>query len=485
MFHNLLLMLPRIIFLPLLFLFSIASPAQLVVREACPNLRFTAPVEIQAATDGSGRLFVVEQPGRIRIWSGDSLATRADTLLDITGRVRYGGERGLLGLALHPRFAENGYFFVNYTRQLAGLPLETVVARYKVSNADTGKADPNSEVIFLTYAQPFDNHNGGKIAFGPDGYLYISSGDGGSGGDPRDNGQTLSSLLGKILRIDVNNADDGLAYAIPADNPFKNNTTGIRKEIYAYGLRNVWKFSFDPPTKRLWAADVGQNAIEEVDTIISGGNYGWRLKEGSACYNPSSSCEREGLINPIWQYTHASGDGVSITGGLVYRGRQLPTLEGKYVYGDFGSGKLWSLDLLSGGRVNNQLLLNNVGQIAAFGTDVSGDQLFICHYAGRILKLIDASIPSSLPQQDFILSNVQVFPNPASGFAVWRWQSRQAGSVQLEILDQQGKQLFRQKSQIGTGSVNWPQDLKMLRPGIYIYRLTQQGQSATGKIVVK
>ncbi|MBC8110934.1 MAG: PQQ-dependent sugar dehydrogenase, partial [Verrucomicrobia bacterium] len=237
------------------------------LRTAFPNLTFANPIEITHA--GDQRLFVVEQVGRIRVFTNDSLADKAEIFLDIASRINSGGEKGLLGLAFHPDFSRNGFFFVNYTRG----NLETVVARYKVSASNPNQADANSEAILLTFTQPYSNHNGGKLAFGPDGMLYVSSGDGGSGGDPQNNSQNRENLLGKILRIDVNGKDKG-NYSIPSDNPYKNNTQRFREEIWAYGLRNPWRMSFDRKTGELWAGDVGQNKREEIDIIVKGGNYG-------------------------------------------------------------------------------------------------------------------------------------------------------------------------------------------------------------------
>ena len=283
------------------------------VEEPFPDLRFTRPVDFQIPGDGSGRIFVLEQAGIIKVFDNRSDTGSADTFLDITDRVRdQGNEEGLLGLAFHPEFATNRYFFVDYT---ASDPRRTVVARYDVDPSNSDRALSESETVILEVAQPYGNHNGGQIVFGPDGYLYVTLGDGGSGGDPQDNGEDPSTLLGSILRIDV---DGGSPYAIPPDNPFAGNDEGYREEIYAYGLRNPWRISFDPPTGQLWAADVGQNLYEEVHIIEAGENYGWDVMEGLHCYEPDTGCDREGLILPVWEYSHDLG--ISITGGFVYRG---------------------------------------------------------------------------------------------------------------------------------------------------------------------
>ncbi|MPR34405.1 PQQ-dependent sugar dehydrogenase [Salmonirosea aquatica] len=350
------------------------------VTEAFPGLKFNDPVELVNAKDGSNRLFVVEQAGTIRFFDAGQKPTSSTLFLDIKNKVKSGGEMGLLGLAFHPNFKTNGYFFVNYTRDN---PRESVVARYKVNDPASGVADPQSETILLTYAQPYSNHNGGSVHFGPDGYLYVSTGDGGSGGDPQNNAQNLGLLLGKILRLDVNATDRG-TYGIPADNPFRGKTDGTREEIYAYGLRNPWRISFDPATKKLWAGDVGQNAIEEIDIIEKGGNYGWRIKEADECFNPKNDCKESGLIDPVWDYTHANGD-ISITGGYVYRGSKLPGLVGKYIYGDYASGRIWALETADGAQAKNSLIVEKSSSLSAFGVDEQNELYLLDYSGGRIM----------------------------------------------------------------------------------------------------
>ncbi|MCJ7756218.1 MAG: PQQ-dependent sugar dehydrogenase, partial [Thermoanaerobaculales bacterium] len=293
------------------------------------------PVSVRAAGDGSGRLFVVEQPGRIRIIDGDGL--RSTPFLDIANRVRdASNEQGLLGLAYHPEYERNGRFFVNYT-DLSG---DTVVAEYTRSESNLNLSNPSSEAIIMTIQQPYSNHNGGDLAFGPDGFLWISTGDGGNGRDPQGNGQNPETLLGKLLRVDI---DNGLTYTIPSDNPFVEDPEA-RDEIWALGLRNPWRFSFDRSTGDLYIGDVGQGSWEEIDfeakTDPGGRNYGWNTMEGSRCYE-SSNCSTEGLTLPAAEYSHAQG--CSVTGGYVYRGTRFPALRGLYLYGDFCSGAVWGL----------------------------------------------------------------------------------------------------------------------------------------------
>jgi len=311
---------------------------QYAVQVAFPNISFEFPVGLYNSGDSTNRLFVVEQRGIIRVFENTPNATATSVFLNITDRVLYGGEQGLLGLAFHPNYLQNGDFYVDYT---ADNPRRTIVARYNASDGNPNEADRNSETILLEILQPFPNHNGGQISFGPDGYLYVAMGDGGGAGDPLGNAQNLSSLLGKILRIDVDTFSAGLNYSIPPDNPFVANTQGFREEIFAYGLRNPWRFSFDPATGLLWAADVGQNRIEEIDNVQKGKNYGWNIMEGTLCYNPPSGCNQTGLEMPVWEYDHTLG--YSVTGGFIYRGLEIPELTGAYIYADYGSGRIWSL----------------------------------------------------------------------------------------------------------------------------------------------
>jgi glucose/arabinose dehydrogenase len=331
----------------------------------------SSPVFVTHAGDRRGRLFVVEQPGRIRIVTGGTLA--AAPFLDIASRVLAGGERGLLGLAFHPDYTRNGRYFVNYTRRPDGA---TVIAEYRVST-DASVSAPDERVL-LVIAQPYPNHNGGMIAFGGDGFLYIGMGDGGAGGDPQNRAQNRQELLGKMLRVDVNGPTP---YAIPADNPFAAG--GGRPEIWALGLRNPWRFSFDRQTRELYAGDVGQNAWEEIDVVRRGGNYGWRLMEGAHCYNPAR-CDRQGLELPIAEYATASGR-CSVTGGYVYRGTALPALTGTYVYGDFCSGEIFAL------RDGTQrVLLPTRMAISSFGEDEAGE-IYVVDHRGAVYRVIAAA----------------------------------------------------------------------------------------------
>ncbi|GAB3711715.1 PQQ-dependent sugar dehydrogenase [Spirosoma flavus] len=356
------------------------SPLEWKLENAFPNLTFHRPVEFTCPTDGSNRIFVLEQEGKVRVFDNKPFVKTASVFLDVTNKVSDEGEMGLLGLAFHPDFRKNGFFYIYYTKRQ---PLESVLARYQATGPALNVVNPATETIILRFDQPYDNHNGGKIAFGPDGYLYIATGDGGAWGDQHNYAQNLSSWLGKIHRIDINKSTKG-SYGIPADNPFAGNREGYREEIFAYGLRNPWRFSFDRKTGQMWAGDVGQNEFEEIDIITKGGNYGWRLKEAARCYNPRNDCDTGHLIDPIHHYGRS--EGTSITGGVVYRGTRNLSLEGKYLYADYASGKVWALAIENGKKTDNQLLLSNAGSISAFGEDATGE-VYLLDHQGTIKRL--------------------------------------------------------------------------------------------------
>ena len=375
-----------ILFFILFCFFSITSAdqiQQLKLQDAFPNLSFDNPVDLQHAGDGTNRVFVVVQSGLIYLVENTPSVKFAKIFLDIRDKVIHGGELGLLGLAFHPEYENNGYFYVNYT---TSNPLRSIIARYTESSKNPDSADKNSELILLEVNQPYSNHNGGQLAFGPDGYLYIAFGDGGSGGDPKNNGQSKSTLLGKILRIDVNCTSENKNYCIPSDNPFAGKKQGYKEEIYAYGLRNPWRFSFDPGTGWLWVADVGQDLWEEIDIIKKGKNYGWRIMEGNHCFNPAINCDTSGLTLPIFEYGHDNQGGCSMTGGYVYRGTKFPELLGKYIYGDFCSGRIWALSYDGINPASNTLVLKENVNISSFGID-KDNEIYVCDLNGKIYKL--------------------------------------------------------------------------------------------------
>jgi glucose/arabinose dehydrogenase len=339
----------------------------------------SSPLDLEIPDDTNGRLFVVEQGGTIRIIKSGSLLSAP--FLDISTKVVFNGEMGLLGVAFHPNFAADPRFYVNYVRDVSGQK-QTVISEYQVQAGNPDLADPASERILLTVNQPFGNHKGGQLAFGPDGFLYIGLGDGGGEGDPLGNGQKLNTLLGKMLRIDVDHTDSGRQYAIPPDNPFVGG--GGLPEIWAYGFRNPWRFSFDRSSNRLFVGDVGQDNYEEVDIGQKGGNFGWNIMEGAHCFNPPSGCAMTGLILPIIEYAHPEGE--TVIGGFVYRGSALPALAGSYVFGDFIGGQIWSA-AESSGTWNRTILLSTSRSISSFGEDAAGE-LYLVDYTGSVLKII-------------------------------------------------------------------------------------------------
>jgi glucose/arabinose dehydrogenase len=356
----------------LLAALAVPAGAEFAFERVFPMLSFERPLFLAAAPGDTQRLFVVEQGGRIFVLDPRAPAKDA-LLLDLRGKVsRQGEEEGLLGLAFHPQYAKNGQFYVYYSG--AG-ERRQIVARY-TADPVRAVADPKSGKQLRVMDDPYRNHNGGMLAFGPDGMLYVGTGDGGSAGDPKDSGQRLDTLLGKILRI----TPEG---AVPPDNPFVG-TRGARGEIWAWGLRNPWRFSFDRKTGALWAADVGQNEWEEVDLIVKGGNYGWRLFEGDAEYeNPQRRPARD-FIAPVAVYGHDLG--CSVTGGYVYRGAAVPELQGQYLYADFCSGRVWALPADGTGRRSGRQIAT-VPQPSSFGEDAAGE-VYITSFDGGLYKLV-------------------------------------------------------------------------------------------------
>ncbi len=340
---------------------------------------FDDPLDLQSVPGDNERLYVVQQGGRIRVVRNGQL--QSAPFLDVAGRISSGGERGLLGLAFHPQFATNRRFFVNYTNRSG----DTHISEFRASSADA--ADAGSERVLLVVSQPFANHNGGGLAFDNSGRLLIALGDGGSGGDPQNNGQRLDTLLGKILRIDVDGAQP---YGLPADNPFLS-TGGARGEIWAYGLRNPFKIAVDRPSGDLYIGDVGQNRLEEIDVGLAtrrgGENYGWRLTEGTQCFNPSSGCDRSGQTGPVSEYSHS--EGCSVTGGVVYRGCRIPALAGTYFFADFCSGLVRSFRFTGGAATELRdwtSSFRGVSSPSAFGLDASGE-VYIVDYDGEQYRI--------------------------------------------------------------------------------------------------
>ena len=360
---------------------ALAQPATILVEDEWGDIFVPRILGLEFVGD---QAFAVSQNGQISRIDRTQMPYENLDFLDLSDKVgNTGGERGLLGLAFHPDFPNEPFFYVNYTRDN---PLESVISEWEV-DPSTWIVDESSERILLTYEQPFNNHNGGHVAFGPNGYLFISSGDGGSGGDPMNNAQDTSSLLGKILRIDVDGAGSGLEYGIPPDNPFVG--TAGRDEIYAWGVRNPWRFTFDREIGELWAADVGQDLWECIHVIQKGKNYGWRILEGSHCFRPSVGCDSTGLELPVFEYNHSRGD-LSITGGYMYRGQKQTLLYRKYIYADFVSGRIWALEVTPDALqvVSNEELLNTNINVSAFAEDADGEVYVLTYGGGGVRRLL-------------------------------------------------------------------------------------------------
>ena len=396
---------------------------------------FNSPVSIKHA--GDSRLFVVEQDGVIKVVNANG-SVNATPFLDIDARViDTGNERGLLGLAFHPQYMSNGFFFVNYINNSG----DTVVSRFITNPPNGDVADPNTEEILLTISQPFSNHNGGDLAFGNDGYLYIATGDGGSGGDPDNYSQNLNSLLGKMLRINVNNAQGGNNYAIPADNPFVGNGSAL-DEIWAYGLRNPWRFSFDSLTHDMWIGDVGQGNIEEIDfmesTSSGGENFGWRCYEGNSAYNTTGCPDIGTLTFPVAQYTHSASGAFkcSITGGYRYRGTAFPNFYGLYFFADYCSNEIGTLTPNGSGwdmAFSNQFSGNGW---TTFGEALDGELYIAGRNTGNIYHIVDASL--SIDEYSQVLFNL--YPNPANEWIQIKSNSNQ--SIQtINIYSLSGKKV--------------------------------------------
>ena len=464
-------------FIFLALVISQPARAQFELEEAFSNLFFQSPVDLQHAGDGSNRLFVAElKSGRIMVFDNDETTSQSEVFINLSQKIRTSnGEEGLLGIAFHPDFENNGHFFVKYS---ASNPQRSVIERYTASPPSSMAADPESGLIVLEVLQPFGNHNGGQLAFGPeDGYLYIALGDGGSSGDPEENGQDASTLLGSILRIDVNNSTEANPYAIPPDNPFVGNSNGFKEEIFAYGLRNPWRFSFDPATNQLWAGDVGQGAREEISIIESGKNYGWNTMEGTLCFDPGNNCPTDGLTLPVWDYGRSEGR--SITGGHVYRGNRVPELVGSYVYADFESGRVWALTYDGSTVTDNELLDQVEFGIASFG--VSEEQeLFICGFDGKIHRFVATNSTSTTPELPVASSYLDPnYPNPVHNSTIIPFGVGKTALIELDVFDMLGRKietLVKQTRTAGDYKEEWEIPSEVA-PGIYYYRLNVDGQT--------
>lgn len=484
----------KIIFIlfKLIFTYSLifAQNPDIQLLQAFPNLTFTQPAFITNSNDGTNRIFVLQQNGIIKVFPNDSNVTAANlkTFLDISNKISSSaGEEGLLGLAFHQNYLNNGYFYVDYT---APNPLHTVIARYKVSSTNPNKADSLSEYILLTINQPFSNHNGGNLLFGLDGYLHIGMGDGGSGGDPFNNAQNTHVLLGKILRINVNDSTTTTRYAIPPTNPFYSDTSLGRGEVFCWGMRNPWRFSQDPVTGIIYCGDVGQDTWEEVDILHGGKNYGWRVLEGFACFNPPSGCDTTGKTMPIKVYGHVSG-ACSITGGYVYRGSRRPELRGAYIYGDYCNGKIWMLRYNNGTITSDSLLTTQPTSLSSFGIDQFNELYFAGYTNGKIYRFNLSSRANgvnnnqnSLPDKYLLNQN---FPNPCNPNTIIKYSLPENNFVTLTLYDIEGKQITKIVNTFqvaGNYSINFSPSEFKLATGIYFYSLHTNDFQQTKKMII-
>ncbi|HMQ70536.1 MAG TPA: PQQ-dependent sugar dehydrogenase [Ignavibacteria bacterium] len=459
------------LFLLVLFSNSYSQPYQL--ENAFPNASFSAPLYVTHSNDATNRVFVVEKGGRIKVLPNDSTTSNVKVFLDISNLIGTGSEKGLLGLAFHPDYANNGYFYIDYTRLSDGA---TTIARFNRSTSDPDKADSLSQLVLMTIPQPYTNHNGGIVFFGLDGYLYIGMGDGGSGGDPGNRAQTLTERLGKVLRINVDSTSGGNNYAIPPTNPFAKG--GGAPEIFTIGMRNPWRISQDPVTGLIYCADVGQDAWEEVDILEVGKNYGWRCYEGNHTYNTSNCGPMADYTFPIKEYANAGSD-ISITGGFVYRGQRRPELTGNYIYADYGSRKMWRLKYENGAVTEDSLIMTGPSGIYSFGID-QNNELYVCG-ANNIVYRFNKSNLVGIGNGDNEVPDgytlEQNYPNPFNPSTSINYYVPELSKVSLTVYDALGKEiatLVNTNQLPGNYSITWNgKDSRgyNLPSGAYLYRL--------------
>ena len=471
-----------------------AQTDQILLKPAFPQLSFEQLLDIQNAGDGSNRLFAVRKTGQIHVFENDHETSQAALFLDLSDTVHTQSEAGLIGLAFHPDYAGNGWFFVHYVIDL-GDSLVSRISRFEVDRSDPNRASRSSETIILEERQHWPNHNGGQLVFGPnDGYLYIALGDGGRWADPFYNGQRLGTLPGSLLRIDVDAPSGDRLYGIPDENPYAGNRH-YRQEIFASGLRNPWRFSIDPVTNRVWAGDMGQELFEEINIIEKGGNYGWRKKEGYSCLtvgdmtNPTFDCDSTSLIGPVWEYGHSSGT-LSVTGGHVYRGTDIPELVGTYVFGDFNKGIVWFLTYNGPTDVSVEEFADLDGNATTFGLDQSGELYVGTFYEGEIFKFVRDSISSVHETGDhggadhsFIdLPN----PSPARDRVVVRYGLADSGPASLRLVDLNGEVvLVIADNSHGSGAHFAEFSISDLASGVYHLVLEADGKTVMRKLIVR
>ncbi len=463
-----------------LLVFMAATPlfAQLTIQLEPFISGLSQPIAIRHAEDD--RIFIVERRGAIRIVSAEGQLS-PQAFLDIDTRVSPpNGERGLLGLAFHPDYAGNGYFFVNYTNNQGN----TVIARFSRKPDNANEADPNSEKILLTINQPFSNHNGGDLAFGPDGYLYIPMGDGGDGGDPQNFAQNRQSLLGKMLRINVNEGDP---YSIPPNNPFLGSAT-TADEIWGLGLRNPWRFSFDRLTGDIWIGDVGQGNWEEINMQAAnsqgGENYGWRCYEGNANFNLNGCTDRSDYTFPVHVYTSddAFGAGCSVTGGYVYRGPEFPALFGHYIYADYCSGRFWSLRSDGqGGWINTELLNGSNFNFATFGEDQEGNLYVAGLTDGTVYKITTDAVSAS--GEVSAIGKVSISPNPTNDLIQVEIQPNRPATYQIRLIDAAARTLQLFEIEVNS-TISRQISMRHLPAGVYVLQV-QKGKEILSKKIQK
>jgi glucose/arabinose dehydrogenase len=465
---------------------STASQAQSDIarfEEVYEDIVFDLPLGIRFPDDGTDKVYIVERGGRVKVLDNDSDVAEASVFLDITERIATQPAGSLLAIEFHPDYAENGHFFVRYWLEN---PERIVLSRFTRSAEDPFVADLDSEVVLLEIETPGNdnNHHGGDIAFGLDGYLYVPLGDGGVLYDAVGNAQDRTVLLGKVVRLDVDNPAGGLNYGIPPDNPFVGNDQGWREEIFAYGLRNPWRLTIDRLTGDAWVGNVGESTWEEVELVEAGKNYGWPIMEGPVCapFGPPE-CDQTGLTLPVWAYPHE--EGVSITGGYVYRGEAIPALRGQYVFADFASFKVWYIDRSN--PTGADLLLPDQFNVTTFGEDLDGELYFNYFFSGRIFKITPGPGATSAEgdPRDGGLLTLSVYPNPATGSAQAYFES-EAGEVRLSVYDVLGREVLTLLDErVGPGTQQAvPIDTGRLAAGIYLVKLEGRGEVEVKRLVV-
>ena len=448
---------------------------------------FDQPVGIANAGDGTNRMFVIERAGIVWAYDDDDpYPTERKIFLDIRSEVSTAGlERGLLGLAFHPEYPDSPYFYVNYTDAGNG---RTVIGRFSPTTENPDTVLVSSQLRMLQILQPNAIHNGGALVFGPDGYLYIGMGDGGPGGDPNNRAQDLTSMHGSVLRIDVDQPSGSLEYTIPPDNPFVGNMMGYAEEIWAYGFRNAWRMSFDDSTGILWLGDVGQADREEIDHVEKGKNYGWKIMEGTACFDPPVGCDTTGLEMPVWEYPHSGP--AAVTGGYVYHGPQLPWLAGKYICGDYVSGTIFALERDSLGTTGDTLL-DTPFRISSFGVDEAGE-IYLCDFVGGGIYRI-AGATTGISNSPALADRIELypnFPNPFGSSTQIRFSLDGPGFVEVEVFDVRGRRiraLAARRFGAGPQAVAWDgSDGRgaQVPSGVYFFRVSVDGRTGPPRRMV-